>query len=167
MKSFLHNNRNRGYSLLELIIYIALFAVISVLLVRSLVTVMKTYAKAQNYRRLQNNGELVMERITREVRASKSIASGVYTTNPGSLTLLQDNEGVPQTVGFSVSDASVQVSVDGSTAPLSTTQVAVTNLIFRTVTTTQGAGIKTELTVTTTSAPIITAKFYSTTLLRK
>lgn len=167
MKLFLHNKKNGGYSLLELIIYIALFAVISVLIVRSLVTVMKTYAKAQNYRRLQNNGELVMERITREIRNSKSITNGVYTTNPGSLTLVQDTEGVPQTVEFLVSNTSVQVTVDGSTAPLSTTQVTVTNLIFRTVVTTQGVGIKTELTLTTTSAPSSTAKFYSTTLLRK
>ena len=166
MFHFLHNKQS-GYSLLELVIYIGLFAVIAVVIIRSLVVTMKTYANAQSYRRLQNNGELVMERIVREVRASESVSSGTYNTHPGALTLSQNTSGVEESVGFSVANNKVQVTVEGVTTTLSTDQVQVSNLVFRSFVTPHSSGIKTELTLTTTSAPIVSATFYSTTLLRK
>ncbi len=155
--------KNKGYSLLELLIYIALFAVISIVLVRSLIVVMRTYASAQANRRLQNNGELIMERITREVRDAESISSGTFGTNPGVLAL----SGEDGNTTFSVVSDAVQVNDDGTIGALSTNKVSVTSLVFRRITTPVGEGVKIELTLTTANAVIKSASFYSTALLRQ
>ncbi|MFZ4500056.1 MAG: PilW family protein [Minisyncoccia bacterium] len=151
-----------GYSLLELLIYIALFAMISVLLVHSLVVLMRTYANAASFRRLQNNGELIIERITREVRDAESISSGTFGQHPGAITLL--NAGTP--VVFGVSNGAVTITENSTTGILSTNQVTVSAMVFRRITTPAGEGVKVELTLATTGGVVRTASFYSTVLLR-
>ncbi|HEY0980358.1 MAG TPA: prepilin-type N-terminal cleavage/methylation domain-containing protein [Candidatus Paceibacterota bacterium] len=155
-------NTNKGYSLLELLVYVALFAMISVLLVHSLVVLMRTYASAQGFRRLQNNGELIIERITREVRDAESISTGTFGTHPGTLTLASGGD----TVAFAVSNGAATITENSTTGILSTSQVAVTNMVFRRITTPVGEGVKVELTLTATGGVIRTASFYSTALLR-
>lgn len=151
----------KGYSLLELLIYIALFTLISVVLIRSLVIMMRTYASSQANRRLQNNGDVIMERISREARDADSL-SGTFSTNPGTLTLT----GNGATVSFAVVNGAIQVDDGGTVGVLSTDAVAVTNLVFRKIQTPHGEGIKTELTLTTTNSTIKSASFYSSVLLR-
>lgn len=163
--SFTTQSKKGGYSLLELVVYVALFAVISVVLVRSLLTVMKTYARAQAYRQLQNNGELVMERIIREVRDAESITGGTYNSSPGAITLT--NAQINTTVGFTVADRAVVVTTEGVPAVLSSENVRVDSLVFRVLTTPYGTGVKTELLLSTSGNPSVSAAFYSTTLLRQ
>lgn len=157
-----------GYSLIELVIYIALFTLISVVLVKSLVTVMGTYATAQGYRRLQSNGEFIMERITREVRdASDITASSVFDVHPGTLSLTgTDEEGDPTAVSFSVSGGVVQINDNGTVGNLSTSEVVVNSLIFKEVNTSIGEGVKVELSLTTANGYIVSAPFYTTVILR-
>lgn len=151
-----------GYSLLELLIYIALFTIISVLLIRSLVVIMRTYASAQANRRLQNNGEVILERISREVRDAKSISSGTFSVSPGTLTLIGDDG----TVSFAVVNGALEINDGGTVGALSTSAVAITTLIFRKIETPNGEGVKTELMLTTTNSTLKSTSFYSTTLLR-
>ena len=155
-------NATAGYSLLELLIYIALFAMISVLLVHSLVVLMRTYASAQGFRKLQNNGELIIERITREVRAAESISGGTFGSHPGTVTLM--NAG--NSVAFAVSNGAATITQGGVTETLSTSEVAVTSMIFRRITTPVGEGVKVELTLTTVGGVVRAGSFYSTVLLR-
>jgi Tfp pilus assembly protein PilW len=163
-----YKQTQQGYSLIELVIYIALFTMISIILVRSLLEVMSTYATAQGYRRLQNNGELIMERITREVRdASDITASSILGTNPGTLALTgTDSDENDTAVTFSVSNNAVQINDNGDVGNLSTSEVAVTSLIFRSITTAVGEGVKVELTLTTTNGYIVSSSFYSTIMIR-
>lgn len=157
-----------GYSIFELIIYIALFIVISLVLVRSLLTVMKTYAAAQSYRALQNNGELAMERITRELREGTSVSASSCATTPGTLSISgTDSSGAAHTEAFSVSSGVLQLATNGGSASaLTTSEVTVSSLTFCSLTTSVGTGIKTMLTLTTTRGVISSATFYSTILLR-
>jgi len=149
-----------GYSLLELLIYVALFALLSIILVRSLVTVMRTYATAQAYRALQNNGELIMERITREVRAGRSI-SGVSQC-PTTASTITITDSAATTTTFGVSAGVVQIGG----IPLSTSEVSVSSLALCSFTTTTGIGVKTKLVLTTTQGFVTSATFYGTTMLR-
>lgn len=157
-----------GYSLLELVIYIGLFALLSIVIMKSLVVVMKTYTTAQAYRRLQANGSLVMERITREMRDASVISgSSVFGSHPGTLSLSgSDGSETEHTVSFSVASNGVRVTENGVTGTLTTNEVIVNNLVFRKITTTVGEGVKIELTLTTANGHIVTAKFYDTVLLR-
>jgi Tfp pilus assembly protein PilW len=152
----------RGYSLLELVIYLALFTLLSIVLIKSLVTVMRTYATAQSYRALQNNGELVLERITREVREADSFSGGTYGINPGTLGLSANG----QITTFSVVNGAVQINDNGTTGILTTSEVTVTSLIFKQITTTTTKGVKVELTLTTASGYSNSISLYTTIMMR-
>ena len=149
-----------GYSLLELLIYVGLFALLSIILIRSLVTVMRTYATAQAYRALQNNGELIMERITREVRSGRSISGISQCPTTGSTITITDPTNTTTT--FSLSAGTIQI--DG--AALSTSEVSVASLALCSFSTSAGTGVKTKLVLTTTHGFVTSATFYATTILR-
>jgi type II secretory pathway component PulJ len=163
------NNRlNQGYSLIELLVYITIFVFISIILINALVTIMRTHATSQAYRRLQHNGELVLERMTRETREASSVDSGsVLDTNPGVLILSgTDSGGSARTVTFSVSDGAVQINDNGTSGNLTSDEVTVTSLIFRSVTTVAGTGVKVELQLSTANGYSASAPFYTTVMLR-
>jgi Tfp pilus assembly protein PilW len=164
----MRNPQQQGYSLIELVIYIALFALISVVIMNALVTVMRTYASAQGYRRLQTNGELIMERVVREVRDASTVAGGsVYGAHPGTLSLSgTDTGGAPRTAVFSVINGALVLSENGTSANLSTSEVTVNTFIVRHITTTNGEGVRIELGLTTTNGHIVSAPFYATAMLR-
>lgn len=164
----MRNHKQQGYSLIELVIYIALFALISVVIVNALIMVMRTYASAQGYRRLQTNGELIMERVVREIRDA-SVVSGnsVYGVNSGTLSLSgTDSSGTAHTAVFSVSNGALVLNENGTSANLSTSEVVVSTFIVRHITTTNGEGIKVELTLATTNGHIVSVPFYATAMLR-
>ena len=161
------NKRQSGYSLIELTVYIAIFAFLAVTMTRSLLTVMRTYASAKTYRTLQTNGELIMERISREIREATTIISATYDTNPGALALsgIDSNSSV-RTASFAISGDTIQINDNGTVGTLSTSDVDVTNLVFRRMVTAVGDVIKVELTLTTTRGNITSTTFYNTIALR-
>ena len=128
---------------------------------------MRTYATAAGYRRLQNNGELVMQRMSRELRQATSISSGTYGSSPGTVTFVStDASGTTHTITFSVVNGAVQISDNGTTGNLTTNEVTVSNLVFRHIITTYGEGIKIELGLTTANGFIVSGNFYDTIVLR-
>lgn len=165
-----HKNYSKGYSLVELVIYIALFVVLSMAVMQSLFSIMKTYANAQSYRTVQQNGELVMERITRELRQadSLSISESVFGTSPGVVTFSgQDLAGVPYTGTIMVSDGKAQIVLGGVTSDLTNNGVVVSSLIFSRIQSVPDEAVKIILTLTTTKAPFVTSSFYTTVILRE
>lgn len=169
MKVFFPKANTKGYSFVELIVYMAIFALISLVIIKSLVTSLTIYAQSQTYRKLQGQGELVMKRITRELRQASTVntASSTFNSATGVLSITgKDTSGVSQTVIFSATSTAVQVSVNGVSSPLTAGQVAPNSLIFRQVTTSTGTAIKVELQLKTTSGYALTAPFYTTVLLR-
>jgi Tfp pilus assembly protein PilW len=168
MKYLFLQKYQKGNSLIELMVYLGIFSVLCLVIIKSLVTSMTIYSQSQAYRKVQSQGELVMERITRELRQATSVTSGTYNTSPGSVSLSgKDLSSTPETVVFDVSGGNVQVTVNGATpTPLTGGQVGVSSLIFRSVTTSVGTAIKVELILTTTSGYKITTPFYTTVLLR-
>ncbi len=157
----------KGNSLIELIVYLAIFSVLCLVIIRSLVTSMTVYGQSQGYRKIQEQGALVMERITREIRQATSV-TGTYNTSPGNITLTgKDISGTVQTIAFSMSSGKVWVSLNGGAlSPLTAGNIAPSSLIFRPVTTSKRTAIKVELILTTTSGASITAPFQTTVFLR-
>ena len=115
-------------------------------------------------------GELALERMVREVRQATSITSGgsTFGSNPGALALSgNDSGGTAHTVSFGVSNGALQITDNGTTTNLTASDVTVSNLIFRQITTSAGtSAVKIECTLTTTKGTIMSSKFYSTVLLR-
>jgi type II secretory pathway pseudopilin PulG len=163
-----YQQRQQGYSLIELIIYLAIFIVLSVILINSLVSAMRTYATAESYRVLQNNGELIMERLTREVRDADSISTGtVYEINPGELVLSRtDTDLSVHAVTVDVENGTVIIDDNGTSGPLSTSEVTISSLVFHHITTSVSEGVRIELTLATAKGYSNSASFYTTVLLR-
>ncbi|MEI6022236.1 MAG: prepilin-type N-terminal cleavage/methylation domain-containing protein [bacterium] len=157
----------KGYSLIELLVYLSIFSILCLVIIKSLVTSMTVYSQSQSYRKIQAQGELVMERMTRELRQATSVTGGNFDANPGSITLAgKDLSGNPDTVAFSVVNNQVQISVNGVNSTLTGGQVASNSLIFRKVTTSNGSAVKVELQLQTVTGYKITVPFNTTVLLR-
>ena len=163
------NNFSKGYSLIELVIYISLFAVISVVVIQALLYSMKTYSSARAYRTIQRNSETFLNRLTNEVRQASSISAtgNTFGSSPGVLSLRGlDNVGSPYTATVSVSGSIPQIAIGSNTTNLSSSEVAISELIFWKITTANSNAVKIKSTFTTTRAPFITKSFYTTVVLR-
>lgn len=165
-----NKNYSKGYSLIELLVYVSLFVVISVVIVQSLLYMMKTYSNARSFRTLQQNGELIMERITRDIRQASSVVPGssVFGTSPGTLALSgKDSENVAYSETLSLVSGTAKINIDGVVSDLSSNEVSVADLTFWSITTTSSDAIKFKLTLTTNRNPIVTKTFYNTVILRE
>ncbi len=163
MKFFTKNYK--AYSILELIVYLALFGMLSVVLVNIAVGGSKVYRTVRANRDFIENGALALERITRSVRSATATTGSTFDTSPGVLVLTTS----AGTTTFDVSGSSLRLT--DTTASGSTTDnitgggVTVTSLIFNKITTAQGDAIKTKVTLYNT----LTGKsenFYATTIMR-
>lgn len=168
MKFF--SNTTRGYSLIELVIYIALFVTISLVVMQSLIAITKTYAAARTYRTLQQNGELVIERLTREIRQASSIspAGSVLGSSPGVLALGgEEADATPYTLSVGVTNGVVTLTKNVTATPLSSDEVSVDELIFWHVDTLTEDAVRIQLTLSTTRIPIVSSTFNATVILRE
>lgn len=144
-------SRSGGFSLIETVVYIALFVVISTVLVSTLFGMLKAYTQLRVNDDLLDSAHVSMEQMTREIRDAKDIdPASVFVTDPGSLTLdALDGGGLPKTVAFDVSSGgALQVldSTDGTERVLTGSKVVVSSLIFRNVATVKGKAVKVEVT---------------------
>ncbi len=156
-----HSSSQRGYSLIELVIYLGLFAFLSMILIRSLVTVMRTYAQAQNYRALQNNGELIMERITREIRSGTTVTTSTCPTTSSTLTIASTGG---HTNIFALVGSKIQLTSDGTTRDISTTEVTVSSLSFCSYSTPTSRAVKVKVVLTSKTGLAI--PWYTTIVVR-
>lgn len=160
----------KGYSIIELLVYIALFVTISLVVMQSLLFILKTYATARAYRTLQQNGELVMERLTREIRQASSFApaASVLASSPGTLALSgEEANATPYTASIGVSNGIVEFTKTGVTGPLSSNEVIVNELIFWHIDTVTEDAMRVQLVLSTTRQPVVTSTFNTTVILRE
>lgn len=142
---------SRGISAIELIVYITLFAVLSVAVLNALIVTMRSFSETRSNHDLLNGGLYSMERMTREIRNAESvdILGSTFASNPGVLALTtRDIVGNPKTVIFSRSGTSLIITENGVvTGTLTGQNVDLTNLMFYQTVTVKGSVIKIEMTV--------------------
>jgi type II secretory pathway component PulJ len=162
----------RGYSLIEVIVYIAIFTSISILVINSFITILSSFKNTEANRRLLESGSLVMERMTREIRQANSIdlTNSTIGSNPGILQLNgKDSGGGLIYIKFKKEDNG-EIDIyrnNNSGENLLSSQVLVTSLIFRRITTTESEAVKIEMTIQYTNGSIVkTENFYNTIILR-
>ncbi|MFA6585902.1 MAG: hypothetical protein WCS86_01950 [Candidatus Paceibacterota bacterium] len=164
MKIFSIKKTNKGYALLETLFYIALFAIISIAVIDSLITMTKAYKETVIQADLMQGGN-VMERISREIRQ----ASDINFINTNDLTLdTKDSTGDEKTVEFSLSGSDIRFLENNIfTANLNTSNIIVTDIIFTQIDTTKGKAVKVFLTVKSNrDSQSRTEDFYDTVVLR-
>ena len=137
--------------MIEILIYIALFAVFSVVVTKSFINTAASFSQIRANRVLSANGFTIMERISRDIREAESVDSGSSTleSSPGILKLNStDSSDDPKTVRFYISAGDLKLEENGLlVGNVSSTDVTINSLIFRSITTSAGSAIKVELTL--------------------
>lgn len=166
MKKFLLKN-NKGFTLAEILVYIAIFTVISVAVINSYVVILSSFSSTRTARDLLESGNTAMERISREIRQAKSID---VTNSVGTVFQMNstDSSNNPEVVKFYVLSGALNLYynnvLDGN---LLGQNISITSLVFRRITTTQGEAVKIEMTLQDLKSKTLRSEnFYDTVILR-
>lgn len=161
---------NRGFSMVEMIVYLAILSVMLVSVVGTLRAMTRSYGSLRTAMNVERSAVGILERMLREVRDAKSIdAASVLGSSPGKLILHStDAAGAEKTVEFSLSGGSVELKENGvSEGGLNASNVPATNLVFRSFDTGRSKGIKVELTLESGAAETARrAQFWGSAVLR-
>jgi len=158
-------SRVRGFSLIEMIIYILMLTMLMTTVVRSMVTITSSYGTLRGTKAITSSAEVLFNRLNYEVKNSLNL-SGTFGTSSGSLTL---NQGATTTVFLLDSSGRVVISVNGVSDYLTSSEVKVTKLAFyKLQATSTSFGVTMQTTMKSQTDPKVKAEnFESTVLLRK
>jgi Tfp pilus assembly protein PilE len=164
-------NSKSGYSIVEIIIYIAVFTVLTTVVMNAFIVLTSFYAQNRTHHDLLENGNSVMERMSREIRNADNIRTSTSTfgTSPGALDLENYVDVTTSTyVKFSTTNGELNLSVNNTNlGNLLSANVQVTSLVFRKITTTNSTAVKIEMTLRDTKDQTSLAEnFYDTIILR-
>lgn len=166
---------SNGFSLVETIIYLAIFTMVSILVINSFITVMSSFATTRTNRSLLEAGITSIERISREIRQAGSVDLTNSNLGLGILQLnstdINDN---PIVLKFKKENSTLNLYKCTGTGVCNTLSgnlpgqsIVVDNLIFRRIATTHGEAIKVEMVLRDTrSKNNKTENFYDTIILR-
>lgn len=135
-------SRESGFTLLELLVSIVIISIVSVLIVQTFFTTVKTNTKAEALRDTKQHGDYALEVITRMIRNARSIESACSEggTVLGSLVLRsRDNyvstltcsatEGITRVASVSAETEVVEY-LTGTNVTLGSTDCGASNLTF-------------------------------------
>lgn len=90
---FSQKNKTRGFSLIEMIVYVAILSFVMVFVVFSATYVGRSYKLLKSERAFAVSGSSAVDRIVREARDADTIddAGSTYGTYPGEVTLQPGN----------------------------------------------------------------------------
>ncbi len=167
MKKKIKNKK--GFSLVEIIIYLAIFAMISIFVINSFINVMAAFNTTRINRDLLESGISSMERMSREIRQASSVDLVNSNLGMGILQLNStDDLGSPMVIKFSKDVDLLNIYRSGVLLDnLLGSNVALDLLVFRHILTAQGEAIKIEMTVHNVDGrKMKTENFYNTIILK-
>jgi hypothetical protein len=156
-----------GYSIVEILVYLAIFTVISILVINLFITIIASFNTSSINRKLLESGSISMERISREIRQAKNI--DIANSSSDSLQLNStDNLGVNTIIKFSSLNGDLNLHKDNILiGNLLNENVILNSLIFKQIVTDKGGVVKVEISLTCTEGRITkTENFYNTIILR-
>lgn len=159
-----------GFTLIEVLFYAAIFAVVSVLVIDVIFLMAKTTRQIKAGRDLNSAAVAIMERMTREIKLADNIdvSASSFDLSPGKLVLnsIDFTTQASAQIAFYLVGADLMMQKDILPAEaLNSPKVQITSLIFRQVeNSAQSKAVKMELEITAGSK---TEKFYNTAILRR
>ncbi len=145
------NNKNKGFSIVEVIIYFSMLAIMSTLVITSIINLFKNYnvIKANQY--IEYNAISIIDKLTRDTRDAQSIdiVDSSFSVAQGSVSLniaSSTNEAVTNSVKFYLENNKIKYMKDGVYfGNLSTNNVAVSNFKIYYINASSTEAIKVEL----------------------
>jgi type II secretory pathway pseudopilin PulG len=155
-----------GFTLIEMLIYIALLVVIFLLVINTVMSFTRSYRELSALRAADQGGSDALERIVREIRDATGVdtTQSVLGTTTGTLFLVNN----ATTTKFYLQNNTVHLTVNGTyVGPLTGSSTSVTSLIFYFLSTTTTEAVKIDMTVQGKSGQTTKTKnFHTTTVLR-
>lgn len=160
-----------GFSLIEIVLYVSLFSVVSAISMNALLQTIKSFNNLRVSRNINDSSVSVMERLTRDIKSATTInlAQSTFGTSPGRLTLNTVNaSGTPMTVEYYVASSSLRIKENGvDVGSLVSARTQVSALVFYYINTGTTVGVKIELHLTSSRASVNDIDhFYDTSILR-
>ena len=160
-----------GFSLIEMIIYIAILAAVFVLVINTLLVVTRSYKNIKLTNDINNSASISLERLVREIRLAESVntTSSVLGSHPGKLILnTTDENNLPLVLDFFIGDSSLKLNKNSLLfGTLTRDNVIVSNLIFRHITSSTSEAVKIEMQLIGTEKGVTkTENFYGSAVLR-
>lgn len=159
--------------MIELMIYVALLAMLTIGAIDLITNAYTLMAKARLQRTINTEGELAMQRMIREIRGAYDIdlPNSIFNVHPSALRLqtYSDASGVATTTAdFRIMGGLLHFTKATTSIDLTSSNASVANLVFRTINpTTTPKGIKIEFTLIATSSRFtITSPFYGSAMVR-
>ncbi len=162
------NNMKKGFTLIEVIIYTAILAIIFILVVNSLSIVIKAFNQGRVTIKINNSAETAMERMAREIRFAYGIDASSALDHLVLNTYVLGTE-IPTTAEFYIDSGKLMVKEGISPADqLTSSDLNVTNLVFSQISASSvSKAIKIEMTIQGSSGNYQkTEDFYNTAILR-
>ncbi len=164
---------NKGFSLLETVIYIALMTIILASLIFLIDQASHTYSMLKSNRGIERSAINVMNKISEIASVSTKIemADTVFEDNSGSIAMIEfNNEGTESTTTkFYLESGRVVMAQNGSVlGPITLAESNVTKLMFKNMSTSTINGFKVELSIdnASSSAEYMSKAFYNSYILR-
>ena len=153
--------RNKGYGMIEMLFYVSLFAILSIAVINSMITMTKSFKETTIQAEFLNGGN-VLERLSREIRGAQSITS---ITNSNDLKI-KSFDGTD--LEFVLSGQNIQFLKNGNlVGNLNSSGVSVLGLSFTKISTVKSEAVKIVLTVKSVhDTGNRTEDFYNTVVLR-
>jgi len=162
MKTFKH--RQAGYSLVELVFYVSIFAVLSIAIINSLITMTKSFKETSIQAEFTQSAN-IMERISREIRQAYSI----NTISSSSLKLdSRDAAGVDKIIEFVLTGTNLLYYENNIfIGNLNQPNIVVSSISFTKIETIKSKAVKVSFSVQSVPDSFArTVNFYDTVVLR-
>lgn len=161
---------NKGFTIVELLVYMAVFAFISILVINMFLSISRAFVEIKANHELAQSSSAVLERMTREIKWANGIdGASTLGTSPSVLILNgTDSSGSARVATFNVSSSKVNFTENATSfGSLLTNNVTASNFMVRQITTTISSAVRIEVTLTFTRGSIVrTENFYTTVALR-
>ena len=157
-------NKN-GYSVIEIIIYLAIFTAISLLVINLFIVILSSFNTTNMNRTLLESGTISMERMSREIRQAKSID----VSSSSDTLILNSIDSFENTILVRFIKENEQLILDKNDSQdnLLGHNIFITNLVFNYINTTESQAVKIEMTLLySDSKNIKSENFYNTVILR-
>lgn len=167
-----YNKKKSGFTLVEMILYVGFFSVLSTLTITATFLIMKSFYVLRLTQSVNQSATVALERLSREIRNAYDVDTlqSTFNVNPGRLMLkTKDSAGQNTTAEFYIVAGNQLGLKEGGVDKglLVTKTVVLTNLVFRLITTGNSKAVKIEATIQDSrAADTQTTKFYDTIVLR-
>lgn len=162
--------KNNGFSLVEVVIYVALLAVLLIGVTGSLLAVSKTSRELAASQSLQNEGSSVMDRLTREIREAEAVSGGSFDSHPGQLILSTEglSGGSLESLTIGVDEAdNLYLKIGSAATSTLTGRTEVRSFVARQITASSVEAVRLELVLGTRPGLVDkTINLYNTVILR-